>query len=756
VILLLPSWGAAGQLDLFERQRLAEIEKGCPQVQFTLRFKDGKTQFHPGETIHVELLFSCQLTNAYALDAATYDRSGRLPSEHWHLDPEYLAIDPLSDYFAECAGMMGGLRSEPMLTEKPYSIVLDLNEWFRFDHPGKYRLYDTSDRAIDQQDPCGSHQERSVTSNVIEFEILPSDERWSTHTLQDAVAALDEPARREDQRDAARTLRFLDTPASARELVKRLGETGDDNQFEYHLGIFSSPQRDLLMNLMDRALLAPDYAVSDTFLFDFARLKYLSTQPGSPPPYPSDPSQIPEWREAMQTRRNEQDLWHTAAWQRLVSAIPRKRGTALAASLATALEFGATCSPRQRPDDWQERCQQLRTELAANFELLSVKVQANLLNYRWSFIKTPELLPALRHLVALPPQAPYPERTLHGVAMRRLLQLSPQEGRTLILQEIQNLQQGCDVTVLCSLPERTLPELDEALIEQLECDDGFDQLTACCHLIDRYASPAITERVKEFVGDPSKGWACDVQAPLLKYLLRVDPDYGAKMVEKALAVQSTGCRHFLLTAVATPESADRLQAIAIQNLDNPDPAVAADAAKMLGAYGSPEVEWVLQQRLQQFYSEWKDHADDLCYRPGAANTNIAQGQFESALVDSLVHGISWLPNKSQLQEIESHCLTPNSLNVVAASRMRWGEDAAVFVSLADEHPPMWRIGDFNVKSLDQLERKMSQFPLGTRFLWQTTAAEDPDYERQYESIFTELQQFASGKGMRLERLEPQD
>src|ERR1035437_8511785 len=111
-ILLLPVLAMAGRQDQFERLHRAEIEKGCPEVKFAMRLKDDKTQFHAGETIRVELLFSCPVTNAYALDAATYDRSGRLPSEQWHLDPENLGIDPLSDYFAECAGMMGGLRGE--------------------------------------------------------------------------------------------------------------------------------------------------------------------------------------------------------------------------------------------------------------------------------------------------------------------------------------------------------------------------------------------------------------------------------------------------------------------------------------------------------------------------------------------------------------------------------------------------------------------------------------------------------------------
>ena len=42
--------------------------------------------------------------------------------------------------------MMGRLRSNPELEEKPRVITYEINEWFRFDMPGKYRLYLTIHR----------------------------------------------------------------------------------------------------------------------------------------------------------------------------------------------------------------------------------------------------------------------------------------------------------------------------------------------------------------------------------------------------------------------------------------------------------------------------------------------------------------------------------------------------------------------------------------------------------------------------------
>src|SRR3954466_8021249 len=55
---------------------------------FTVRFKDGKSQFHQGEVIRLEMAFASSQPHAYRLNNATYDRGGRLEIDAFHLTPK--------------------------------------------------------------------------------------------------------------------------------------------------------------------------------------------------------------------------------------------------------------------------------------------------------------------------------------------------------------------------------------------------------------------------------------------------------------------------------------------------------------------------------------------------------------------------------------------------------------------------------------------------------------------------------------------
>jgi len=119
----------------FEAEHHRALLKNPEGLSFTLRLKDGKAQFKQGEIIRIELGFASRVPNTYRLDAATYDRSGRLGIDTFYLDPRSSVVDPLRDYFSSVFGFIGGGgRAMPVLEEKPYTIPLELNEWFRLRH----------------------------------------------------------------------------------------------------------------------------------------------------------------------------------------------------------------------------------------------------------------------------------------------------------------------------------------------------------------------------------------------------------------------------------------------------------------------------------------------------------------------------------------------------------------------------------------------------------------------------------------------
>jgi hypothetical protein len=133
----------AKQESEFDAKRREGEAKNPPDISFTIRLAGDKKQFRQGEIIPLELSFASSRVKAYRMDAATYDRSGRLHMDKFHIEPETGFVDPMYDHFHSGGVFLGGgLRGIPELEEKPRVITYEINEWFRFDKPGKYLSQD--------------------------------------------------------------------------------------------------------------------------------------------------------------------------------------------------------------------------------------------------------------------------------------------------------------------------------------------------------------------------------------------------------------------------------------------------------------------------------------------------------------------------------------------------------------------------------------------------------------------------------------
>src|SRR5215831_2088505 len=230
--------------DAFAKQQRELSAKNPDHFTFKLKLRDDKTQFHRGEKIHLELSFASSSPNSYFIDNAGYDRSGRLSMDTFVIDRPDGATDPLYDYYHKSIGgfMMGGLRGNPALGPKPEKIDYDLNEWLRFEKPGKYRLYVVSPRVNGGKPYHAGSKPLVAVSNIIEFEILAADRNWEETTLNSAKALLNNPPKPDyyraesERRAACRTLRFLGTDAAVKEIIERFRGQDEECDFDYYLG----------------------------------------------------------------------------------------------------------------------------------------------------------------------------------------------------------------------------------------------------------------------------------------------------------------------------------------------------------------------------------------------------------------------------------------------------------------------------------------------------------------------------------------
>ncbi|MBI4024635.1 MAG: hypothetical protein HY360_06610 [Verrucomicrobia bacterium] len=746
----------------FDVQHKNCLTNNPPDVVFLLRLKDGKTQFHPGESIRLELCFSSKRKNTYTLDDGRYDRSGRLPNENWNLEPGERVTDPLQEYFEGGCFMGGGLRGMPTLTSTNEVITVDLNEWFKIDQPGKYRLYDVSARIIDQRNPPAAQQEKPIASNVVTFEILPTDQSWAAKRLENIKRTLKTAIEEEPLRDAARGLRFLNTEGAARELVNQIGNEQHPGHFEFHLGLFSSPYRKIIVEEMEKKLVAADYPISDTFYRDLVKLKALLLHPEPLPvvihtlnqntmTVTNEEAVIERWRKTLKIRNDEGKQLRMTYFSQLLDVVSAKKDFARAMTLRTLLNNISNTPLTQRNPDSAKQFEKLQILLAVSFQKLPNEIQANLLEYNWQTIRCPGLLPPLRNILQSTQgkAAVYPD--LRGLALRRIYELSPEEGRKLILQEIRTPQISVYPAALGVLSDKTLPDLDEVFAEGLEKRKDLDGLDYYSFLVGRYATGAILERVKKFFGGVSKGWACAIQAPLLAYFLRVDPPYGSDLVDQAVDFQGTGCRHTVLEEVAKMHWDPSLEKIAIKHLSNPDPEVAASAARMLKRYGSPAALKSLQDRLQNFHSQWKDHPKDLDFGYGDAKNNASHAQLENALVDAIGGALHWFPDKTILKQTEAFCVTSNSLRQVQGWMNEGITNSITHVNLGDRDDWQLSMARCQLNSEADLKTKLSQFPPGTVFIWNWWSNGNPEEESRDQKLFGELQKFLAQHNIKLER-----
>ncbi len=733
----------AQRRDAFAASRQQAASKNPPGVSFVVRLKGGQTRFRQGELIPLELAFASSLPDTYHLDSAAYDRSGRLEIDDFHLDPEGGTSDPLYDYFHFDGGFAGGgLRGNPVLKAEPYVVEADLNEWYRFDRPGRYRLYVTS-RRVGRGRLGGEGGPLTVTSNAIEFEVVPADPSWSKQTSVQAASVLDSRDRNADRRSACRVLRFLGTEEAVRELVKRLdGRDASGCEFEYDLGLRSTPHRALAVAEMERQLGAPEQPVTTEFINVLAFLSFMQQNVAPLPPYPEqgDEDAVKLWRNAHDRHWAVYNETVKRYAERLAAVVFAKEKAARAVSLETLISLHPSPALSGKTPEETQAENALKGALVSAFEDLPADAQGRFLEHEWSRVASPEMLPVLRRIYRNPSKE---NNMLSGLALRRIYELSPDEGRRLILEEMRRPLTQVRMNVLGMLPDESLPEVDSLVAERIGAD-AFDA-DLLLPLAERYATAAVSPQLKSAYEKQLGRMACAPQSALLAYFLRVEPAYGAELVEKALASRKeTGCYRFLLTSVAGLHMSRELQAVAVASLD--DPALTADAAEMLGSYGSAETRDALLRRFESWHEEWAGREKELSAQ-NESDPMAAQSRAEAALFHALANAPAWLADKELLEKIRPLCVTKICLGEAQTALGQVGTSVTVFFNAVDGSVSSASRAQYNVISWARLKEKLTQFPKGTTFKW---SSDSPGTETESRA-FDELKEYLKKFDMNLTR-----
>jgi hypothetical protein len=711
------------------------ISQADPRILFEVSIASDQREFHIGERIPIQLSFSSTVKDHYQINMAQYDRGGRMSYEHFVVTPADGAVDPLPTY----SGSMGGITGFQFLTPQPWTIKLNLNEWLRFTKPGEYHLVISSVR-VASRDPSNAFGTSPVKaqSNEIALKIVPADPAWQKRVFSEAVEKLNAPAPARPptqqysntRREAVETLRFLGTADAAREMVKLMrGEDQTGLDYICSLGLISSPERAVVRSALEEAFADPDHPVDTNFLYT---VRMVDTDPETPPA---------NWR-ADQQRMVE----------KLIAALPNKRGKALSISLSTAVKeaWNGEALPKELTD-------KLVSQLISMFDQLPVKEKNELLSYRWDKIGSTAMLPILKRYAQA--YQDFPEMRdsnasasldLSASALRHWYELDPAGARPAIITEITRPRPRYGARILGILPDKTLPEVDLALAEHLVASEDFGGKSNLASLIARYATDAIMPQVIETL-DPKIGkWACAIQDPLLAYLLRVNPAMARPRIEQAIAARGenfSACNRGLFQGISEIHYDPILEELGIQSLDDPDPQVAMTAATMLGKFGSPAAESALWQRYSRWTAKWEgresqldlvfgDLRDDKIYELGLGQ-NLAQ---------ALVSGKSWLTDKDKLQRLLSATKIKRIQQELQNDLKLWPDGPLEIVLFNNQSSPNGfhgRIAQYEFHSMQEMKDKLAQFPGGTKFRLSISPGGYP----ANDPSLTELRAFLSERGM---------
>lgn len=264
-------------------------ELNAAPVSVILRIKDDKP-LHFGEMIQLELQYVASRPG-YVRAEATNKLTGYHP---WRMEcqPDEQIIDRHWNsgqvnaqpfYYSKpgCPNGVGGSGAsgcadcggEITLGKEPISFPISLNYDFQFLKPGRYVCTEhTADVTAKAKAPDEERTAIAIDSNPLTLDIA-DDPTWSAETLTKTLLDL-KTARCNDGPDKglrcselASTIRFLDTEESLRVLVQLYqGKEELDWRHQAWLGILQTRHAQLRLDLIEKRMQEPDFAVTTGFL----------------------------------------------------------------------------------------------------------------------------------------------------------------------------------------------------------------------------------------------------------------------------------------------------------------------------------------------------------------------------------------------------------------------------------------------------------------------------------------------------------
>lgn len=683
-------------------------------VKLQIGTEEQKHEFHIREPIHLQLVFTSSRSDTYQVLAgrSRLNRRQNGGFEEVTISPEDGWEDPWGNYRAPDFGITSLRQYYVALSPaQSASVSFPLQEYVRFLEPGRYQIRVRSTRVRMLRDRGGS-EPVSVLSNPIFLTIVAATPQWEREQLEQASTDLRKGSAGSVESVCER-LSTLDTKAAIAALIELLPDHGECSQDD----LLHSSQREYILKTLQQRFEDPTRS-SGWVLSTLAMMKAAQSGPQD------------------QFGNRQLEIQHELAEQ-LFNDLPAKEESARAATVSFLLNESLS-GWRDQDKTWIQRFFELAVEM---FPDLTSYGQNILLSARWDLVKGPNMLPPLRtYLSGSRP------RDNDEFALYRLFELSPDEARAIILDDIRRPSPRFQVRALEVLPDKELPKLDETLADRLQPGAGVRDLERTAGLLQRFASAAILPKVISFYDQDTTHSSCEMQNSLLAFMVRTQPAYALSRIRDALGVRTESmCFKNLLSNVSALEPSPELQSLAIEFLDDPDPQVEASSASALSKVGDNTGKDALWARFQKWHDKWVSHEDELI-RP-TANIFQTDAPLGETLFRTLISADNWVLTNAELDRLSSLAIGNQSTRYLLDEARRRPVFVSIFIDAMNKR---LQVGSYECRSMEPFMHKIDQYPDGTVF-----AASDPSTgNAAYAKRMHDLSESLSKRGKQLTFVKP--
>ena len=276
----------------------------------------------------------------------------------------------------------------------------------------------------------------------------------------------------------------------------------------------------------------------------------------------------------------------------------------------------------------------------------------------------------------------------------------------------------------------------------------YDALSIRAELLHRYASPAVSARVLSRVDDLPHADGVPAASRASGVLRSRGCGSGKDIAgSRAGIARTTGCYTAVLRDVATLRMTQRVEAVAVAHLDDPDPQVVISAAETLGRYGSRASQQPLRAQFERWHRAWEGRQEELRYSHAAGSPECDARDGRAAFLQALGRGQAWLTDDSGLRELRTLCVTDNC-RTQADHMIDFADDTRITILRVDNPDDSTvRLAQYQLTSISALEQKLAQYPKGTSFTLDVTAL-DPQIA---PVVVSEVMKFADAQGMTVRR-----